>query len=219
VRLLSLSPSKMPMRKALLLALALALSGPASAACAQRAAPLAAVPPADPIAASLATPATGLGGPALPVLAAPDDTVPRHRAVEHDDAYYRRLQIHRVGSYAMLPLFVGEYFLGERLIRDGDQAAGWVKPAHVATAAGLGVLFTSNTVTGVWNLAQSRHDPQGRARRTVHAVTMLAADAGFAAAGIAAGGARHDPDTHKQLAIGSMGLATAGTLLMWLWKV
>ena len=207
------------MRKALLLALA--LSAPGLAARAQQAAPVALAPAADPIAASLRAPVPSGGGDgARPlVFAAPDDTLPWHRAVEHDDAYYRRLQIHRVGSYAMLPLFVGEYFLGERLIRDGDQSPGWVKPAHVATAAGLGVLFTSNTVTGVWNLAQSRHDPQGRARRTVHAVTMLAADAGFAAAGIAAGGARRDPDTHKQLAIGSMGLATAGTLLMWLWKV
>lgn len=148
------------------------------------------------------------------------DTLPRRRAVEHSDAYYTRLRIHRVGSYAMLPLFAGEYLLGEKLLSEGD-VPGWVKPAHGAVAGGLGVVFTSNTITGVWNLVEARHEPQGRLRRTIHAAALLAADAGFVATGIAAGSAEHGDDgarRHKQLAIGSMALSTAGTAMMWLWK-
>jgi len=38
-----------------------------------------------------------------------------------------------------------------------------------------------NSVTGVWNLWESRHQPAGRTRRTLHGLLMLAADAGFGA--------------------------------------
>jgi hypothetical protein len=50
---------------------------------------------------------------------------------------------------------------------------------------------------------------------------MLAADAGFVATAGSAGSARGggtSANTHRALAIGSMGLATASTLMMWLWK-
>jgi hypothetical protein len=48
-------------------------------------------------------------------------------------------------------------------------------------------LFTVNTVTGVWNLWESRDVPQGRALRLVHGALMLASDAGFTYAGVKLG--------------------------------
>jgi hypothetical protein len=150
------------------------------------------------------------------------DTTPRRRhAVEYSDWYARRLTVHRIGSYAMLPLFGAEYALGERLLSDNPQP-GWVKPTHVGVAAGLGALFAVNMVTGVWNLYDSRHDPAGRTRRLLHTTLMLAADAGFAYTGlISSGNAAHSLDgrtQHRNAALVSMGIGTVGTALMWLWK-
>jgi len=147
-----------------------------------------------------------------------DSTRPRPRAIEYSDAYGTRLQIHRIGSYAELPLFASEYILGDRLMRQNPP--DWMKPAHNIVAGGLGILFTVNTVTGVWNLVESRKDPEGRARRWVHSALMLAADAGFAYTGLIAGDAKDSPEgrtRHKNAALVSMGLATTGTLIMWFW--
>lgn len=144
---------------------------------------------------------------------------PRPRAIEYSDAYATRLTIHKYGSYVELPLFAAEWALGENLM-NGD-AASWVKPAHAAVAGGLGVLFAVNTVTGVWNLIESRNDPSGRKRRILHSALMLASDAGFALAGVTSGEAGDDGDdrsTHRTIALTSIGLSTAGTLMMWLWK-
>ena len=142
----------------------------------------------------------------------------RPRAIEYSDAYGTRLQIHRIGSYVMLPLFASEYFLGDRLLQQNH--ADWIKPAHSIVAGGLGILFAVNTVTGVWNLAESRKDPEGRTRRLLHSALMIAADAGFAYTGLIAGDADEsegDRTRHKNAALVSMGISTAGTLMMWLW--
>lgn len=169
----------------------------------------------------------------------PADTTPhratRPRAIEYSDWYYRRLTMHRIGSYVEFPLFAAEYVLGERLLHD-QQQQGFVPPgghpdsprvpsglltAHTLVAGGLGVLFAFNTVTGGWNLWESRKEPIGRTRRIVHTVMMLAADAGFAATGAAGGGAKHSQsaaDTHRGLAEASMGVAGAGTIMMWVWN-
>jgi hypothetical protein len=149
-----------------------------------------------------------------------DTPVVRPRAIEYSDWYARRLTIHRIGSYTMLPLFAAEYALGDRLLT-GTNVASWVKPTHVTVATGLGALFTVNTVTGVWNLWDSRHDPAGRTRRWLHAGLMVASDAGFVWTGALADGAGHSPSDarlHRNVAIGSMAISTAGTVLMWLWK-
>jgi hypothetical protein len=82
-------------------------------------------------------------------------------------------------------------------------------------------LFTVNTITGVWNLWDSRNDPAGRTRRYLHAVAMLASDAGFVWAGAVGGSARRsrsDADTHRAIALTSIGVSTAGTVMMWFWK-
>lgn len=152
---------------------------------------------------------------------APDSVRPRPRptATVYSDAYATRLTIHRIGSYTMLPMFAAEYVLGQQLLTGGY--ANWVKPAHNVVAGGLGILFAVNTVTGVWNLAESRHDPVGRPRRLIHSALMIASDAGFVWTGAIAGAAKHSTDAanrHRNVAIGSMGLSTIGAAMMWLWR-
>ncbi|HEY0779255.1 MAG TPA: hypothetical protein VGD56_14910, partial [Gemmatirosa sp.] len=157
---------------------------------------------------------------ARPATPTPADSTRRPRAIEYSDAYATRLTIHRVGSYAMLPLFAGEYWLGNRLLSSNPQP-GWVKGAHVGTAAGLGALFAVNTVTGLWNLYDARHDPSDRTRRYLHSALLLAADAGFAYTGAVAGDAEHSAAgraRHKNAALVSMGVSTVGTAMMWLWR-
>src|SRR5690349_10197276 len=81
-------------------------------------------------------------------------------SVDYSDAYYTRLTVHRVASYTMLPLFAAEYFLGDRLL-NGAREESWIKPTHVGVGMGIGGLFAVNTVTGLWNLWDARHDPNG----------------------------------------------------------
>lgn len=157
-------------------------------------------------------------------LAAPPDTpVVRPRAIVYGNAYYTRLTIHRYGSYAMLPLLAAEYSLGQNLIHDASPPS-WMKSAHGVVAGGIGVLFGVNTITGVWNLWESRDDPAGRTRRIVHSVMMIASDAGFVATAALApdhhrGGTISDSErTHRSVAIGSIALSTVGGVMMWFWK-
>ena len=160
---------------------------------------------------------------AEPRLSAPLDTPrvrPRPRAIEYSDAYNTRLTIHRIGSYTMLPLFAAEWYLGDQLL-NGTNPPGWMKTAHAGVAGGLGVLFTVNTVTGLWNLWDARQEPAGRARRYLHTGLMLASDAGFAWAGAIGGDAKRNYLTaqrHRNIALGSIALSTAGTALMWFWR-
>ena len=149
-----------------------------------------------------------------------NDTLPRRRraAIEYSDWYYRRLQIHRWGSWVELPVFATEYWLGNKLISRDETPASWVKPTHATVALALGGLFTVNTVTGLWNLYDSRKDTEQRALVWSHSGLMLAADAGFGLTGLLAdkaGGTTADANRHRNAALTSMGLATAGTLLMW----
>jgi len=153
--------------------------------------------------------------------------VQRPRAIEYSDSYYTRLTIHRIGSYTMIPLFIAEYSLGQNLINDAAPPS-WLKPAHVGVASGIGILFTVNTVTGLWNRWEARQDPDGRTRRTVHSIMMLASDAGFLAAAALTperehGFAdftdyQHRVNVHRGVAIGSFALSTVGGAMMWFWK-
>ena len=188
------------------------------------------VPPAAPAPARpLAVAPAGLVpaglGPVGLVPAAPDAAAAdtgRPRAVVYSDAYGTRLTIHRYASYATLPVFAAEYVLGNKLVhaRDrGQPRPDGVRTAHAAVAVGLGALFAVNTVTGAWNWWDARHDPNGRARRTVHSVLMLAADAGFAAAGALADNARTPHSyKHRNVSLASMGVAIGGGAMMYLWK-
>ena len=121
----------------------------------------------------------------------------------------------------MLPLFATEVALGQSLYNNGGE--GSRRGAHGAVGAGIGVLFGINTVTGAWNLWEGRHDTNGRTRRFAHGLLMMAADAGFLATAALAPnsesehGARNfdsNRSAHRTIALTSMGVATAGYLIM-----
>jgi hypothetical protein len=158
--------------------------------------------------------------------ASPADAQPR--AVEYSDWYGRRLTVHRWASYTMLPLFAAQYVLGDRILDQKTDAYRGIgngvdpdtKRLHQITAGAVGGVFALNTVTGVWNLYDARKDPNDRGRRTVHALTMLAAEAGFAVTGFVAAKDASDkgpPEArrHRNIALGSMAVATTGAALMW----
>src|SRR3954462_4255435 len=115
---------------------------------------------------------------------ASDDTLPRRRrSIEVSEWYERRLRIHRYGAYAVIPLFALTTVSGNALYADPRNGPEWAKNGMRYGATALAGVFTSNTVTGLWNLWDSRMVSNGRTRRTLHAVLMLASDAGFTYAG------------------------------------
>jgi hypothetical protein len=137
-------------------------------------------------------------------------------AFEYSDAYRLRAKIHRIASFATLPLFAAEGVLGQSLYSDPSSGK---KDAHLAVAAGIGALFAVNTVTGTWNLIEARKDPSHRGRRLAHGLLMLGSDAGFLAT--AALGPEGDDDdgggtrsAHRAVAFTSIGMATAAYLIM-----
>jgi hypothetical protein len=162
--------------------------------------------------------------PAVAATAAPNTTAPadtvrrRPRAVEVSDAYALRLRIHRLASYTMIPLFVAQTVAGNQLYVSGGPTPAWAKSVHSLGAAGLGALFTVNTVTGAWNLWESRDNEAGRTKRLIHSALMLASDAGFTYAGVKlAGDATRTPegrDRHRRVAYISMGAALSGYGIM-----
>jgi hypothetical protein len=200
------------------LALLVALSGPADTV---RVAPDTA-PAIDPVDLTVTLPARL----ALPVsLTIEDDTIPqqrRRRSIEVSEWYERRLRIHRYGAYATIPLFVYQAAAGNELYQKGSGADGWARNGHRVGATALATVFGVNTVTGLWNLWDSRAVEQGRARRTIHALLMLASDAGFAYAGIKLSeDAEQSSDArrrHRNTAFASMGVAVTGAGMMLLWR-
>jgi hypothetical protein len=151
------------------------------------------------------------------------DTTKRKRttAVEYSSFYNTRLKIHQVLSWTMLPLFALQYASGNQIIQYGNAAPDWAKNVHGPTAGLLAGVFAVNTVTGVWNLWDSRKDPAGRTRRYIHSALMFIADAGFVYTGTLAddeGGTSDSQQQHKNAAVFSMGVATASWLMMLIWK-
>ena len=147
-------------------------------------------------------------------LAALDTVRHRRRAVEMSDAAVLRLRIHRYASYTTIPLFVVQSVAGNQLYQadqGGVERPGWAKTTHSVGAAGLGALFTVNTITGVWALWDQRANQEGRARRWVHSLLMLGSDAGFAWTGIKlaedAKNSQDSRDQHRKVAYISMGAA------------
>jgi hypothetical protein len=153
----------------------------------------------------------------------PQDQAPR-RAVpfEYSEAYKVRAKIHKISSYATLPLFVANYFVGQDLYNHpGDESK---KGLHGGLVAATGVLFGINTVTGVWNLYEGRKDPTHRTKRMTHGILMLIADAGFLATAMLAPDDEHEGSgapistngrsTHRTVALTSMGIATVSYLIM-----
>ena len=143
-------------------------------------------------------------------------------AVEHSDAYLRRARVHKIASVATLPLFAAEMALGQS-IYNATPVSNGKKSAHIAVGAGIMALFGVNTITGAWNLfGEDRQDPKGRGLRWVHAILMMAADAGFVATSATGPhGNRRVPltiptgeSTHRAIAFSSIGVGTTGYLLM-----
>jgi hypothetical protein len=148
-----------------------------------------------------------------------DTTIKKKRKlVEYSEWYGRRLTLHKALSWTMLPLFAVSYYTGERLARDGRvNSPYWVRAAHPYVATADAVVFGVNTVTGVWNLWDARHDPEGRTRRIIHSVLFIAADAGFAYAGSIGEDARDNGairSRHRTVALSSIGVSTLGWVIM-----
>jgi hypothetical protein len=141
---------------------------------------------------------------------------PRPMAFEYSDGYRTRLKIHKYASFATLPLFVAQYAVGQKLYN--GNASDSTRSAHGALAAATAVLFGVNTVTGVWNLAEGRKDPNHRTKRMIHGILMATADAGFVATGMLApddeGEGGGNRSTHRTVALTSMGIATVAYLMM-----
>jgi len=157
----------------------------------------------------------------------PSDTVPpapppppqgRVKAVEVSDWYARRLTIHRYTSYAMIPTFAFQWAAGMQIWDKGMQAPPWARKGHRIGAATIATAFTVNAVTGAWNLWDSRHTSEGRARRYIHTLSMLTASAGFTWAGAKLSNeAEGNPDKralHRKVALTSMGITAVSGVLM-----
>lgn len=164
-----------------------------------------------------------LGLAAQLVSAVPSDTPPppprqRVRAVEVSEWYERRLTLHRRLSYTVIPLFAFQYAAGRQIWDKGASAPGWARTGHRIGAATIAGVFTVNTVTGVWNLWESRTVEEGRGRRYLHATSMLVAGAGFTWAGAKlseeAETSLEKRKLHRTVALSSMAISVTSGLLM-----
>lgn len=149
-------------------------------------------------------------------------TKKRARSIEYSEWYGRRVAIHKTLSWAMLPLFAVSYYTGDQLAEKGRAGvSSTVRSLHPLAAGGAAGVFGVNTVTGLWNLWDSRHDPADRKRRYLHSALFILADAGFAYAGSLGDDAGNNGAIrrrHRNIALGSMGVSTAGWLVMLLRK-
>jgi hypothetical protein len=170
---------------------------------------------------SLAEQASAAGTQVTP--AQEQGTAPPAAVIEYSDAYRLRARVHKIASFATLPLFATEGVVGQRLYnaRINLEDTSTLKNTHLALAAGIGGLFGVNSVTGLWNLIESRHDPNHRTIKWVHGLLMLGADGGFLATAASGPGRERffstdtdGPSTHRAIAFTSISAATAGYLIM-----
>jgi len=140
------------------------------------------------------------------------------RAIQLSHWYGRRLTIRRTLSYVTLPVFAAQFVAGERLFKESSGAPQWAKFTHRAGATTLAGIFTVNTVTGLWNLWDSRMVSNHRALRTAHALMMLTADAAFTYAGAKlseeAERSLEKRKLHRTIALSATGLTVANGLMM-----
>jgi hypothetical protein len=139
-------------------------------------------------------------------------------AIEYSEGHETRAKIHKYASWATLPLLGTEYWLGQKLYDDPNRTD--LRGVHGGVGAALIGFFSVQSVTGVWNLLESRDAP-GHKKRLVHGLIMLAAEGGLvAAAATAPGNGRNDTNlassrsTHRNIAVVSIGVGTGGYLLM-----
>jgi hypothetical protein len=152
--------------------------------------------------------------------AAGQDQTARPKAIEYSAGYETRAKIHKYASFATLPLFATELALGQSIYTDPNAQASAARSAHIAVGTGITGLFAVNTVTGVWNMWESRGDPNHRTLKMIHGILMLGADAGFVATFATGPGGRNNTNfdankqTHRTIALTSIGLATGSYLIM-----
>lgn len=151
------------------------------------------------------------------------------QSIDLSDGYYTRLDIHRYASYATLPLFAIEAIAGQKLLEEGSSAPLWAEKVHKPAAYLVAGVFAVNTITGLLNYGEAKKVRQGKKRRTVHTILMLASTAGFIYSGTQApstsdvderiaNGTRGGWTRHKASAWASMGVATVGYLMMYVWR-
>lgn len=201
------------MRAAFVVGFALTVLVPAHRAAAQTDGPIHA-------AIAEAVNSSTLTGPVTVEIDHPQTPAPRVAAFEYSDAYRTRAKIHKYASFATLPLFAAEFALGQSLYNTPTEGK---KSAHVAVGTGIIGLYGVQGVTGVMNLLEAKNDPNpdGKTRRLTHAILMLASGAGFAITPMVAPGERdrlelgsNSAGTHRAVAFTSIGIGTAGYLLM-----
>jgi len=144
----------------------------------------------------------------------------RPQAIEYTDAYYTRAKIHKIASWATLPLLGTEAILGQNVYNNPPGQQSSSRTAHIVVGTAITSFFAAQTVTGVWNMVDSWKDPNHQKLRRAHSFMMLGASAGFVAA-YATGPGEHnlvtfnqDKRTHRTIVFTSMGVATASYLLM-----
>jgi len=174
----------------------------------------------EPLVVASATPiADALAAEAATLATSPQDARPV--AIEYSEGHQTRAKIHKVSSWVTLPLMATEFALGESLYNDPNSLTSTMRGVHGAVGAGLIGFFGVQSVTGMWNLLDASSAP-GHRRRLVHGLLMLAAEGGFVAAAVTAPGhGRNDlvnfdanKSTHRDIAVVSMGVGTAGYLFM-----
>ncbi len=144
----------------------------------------------------------------------------RPTAIEYSEGYETRARIHKIASWATLPLLGTEAILGQNLYNDPQGRQSSYRGAHIAVGTAITGLFALQSVTGVWNLVEGWKDPNHKTLRLVHGIMMLGADAGFAAAYATGPGGRNlvnfdqNKSTHRTVVFTTMGVATASYLLM-----
>jgi hypothetical protein len=152
-----------------------------------------------------------------------DQTAAPPKAFEYSDAYRTRAKIHKLSSWAMLPLFGIETYIGQKMFNDVTQATDGARRLHKTVAWGIGGLFALNTATGIPNLVESRSDPDKSDLALIHGVLMLVADAGFLVSALtrpnsqtASGLNIYEPkkNQHLTIAYASISVASFSYLLM-----
>jgi len=115
--------------------------------------------PLQPVRLGLAATRPALRGPRRAI--ADPRPGPAPQIIEYSDAYFTRLTIHKWASYLMLPLFVSDYIVGQKLIN--GQGSDRLRGVHGALGAGIAGLFAVNTVTGGLNTLwpHAADDPLG----------------------------------------------------------
>jgi len=142
----------------------------------------------------------------------------RRRSVEVGEWYARRLTIHRYAAYSTIPIFAFQYVAGERLFKEQSAAPQWAKTGHRVGATALAGIFTINTVTGAWNWWDSRSARKGRMLRTIHALSLLGADAAFTYAGVKlsdeAENSQKKRELHRTVALSAIGVTAVSGVAM-----